>query len=228
MLAATADGSDKSNSLSMAAVSLVPAVLESTAAAAQRRINVYGRWHTPLHLDVMDGKFVTTKSFGIRAFMRLQLPSKTTVHLMVKNPRPWIAACQGRVSRIIIHVESDVVPAHLQAASKRLKTVVALNPGTPLSRLRPFVPYVSGVHVMTVRPGRQGARFLPKQLTVVKQIKRQYPRLPISVDGGMNKLTIPAAIKAGAREIVVGSALKHANRPYQTFRSLAVLVRARP
>lgn len=213
----------------MAAVSLVPAVLESTAAAAQRRINLYRRWRTPLHLDVMDGKLVRAKSFGIRAFMRLQLPPSMTVHLMVKNPRPWIEACQRRnVSHIIVHVESGIRPSRLQGALSRRQIVVALNPGTPLSRLRPFVPYVSGVHIMTIHPGRQGSRFLPKQLAVVKRVKRQYPRLSISVDGGMNKLTIPLAIKAGAQEIVVGSALKHSNRPRQTFRALASLVRARP
>lgn len=213
----------------MPSVRIVPAVLETTAAAAQRRINVYRRWKMPLHLDVMDGKLVPTKSFGLRAFARLHLPPRTTIHLMVQNPPEWIGTCQRRnVSKIIVHVESGITPSHLKAVHKRFKTSVALNPGTPLSRLRPFVPYVSGVHVMTVRPGRQGARFLPKQLTVVKQIKRQYPRLPISVDGGMNELTIPAAIKAGVREIVVGSTLKRSNRPYQTFRALTALVRARP
>ncbi len=208
---------------------IIPAVLEYTAAAAQRRINIYRRWRTPLHLDVMDGKLVPTKSFGIRAFARLQLPPSTTVHLMVKNPRPWIEACQSRsVFRLIVHVESEITPSRLQATRDRPLIVAALNPGTRLSRLRPFVPYISGIYVMTIHPGRQGMRFLPKQLTVVKLIKRQFPRLPISVDGGMNQLTVPLAVKAGVKEIIVGSVLKRSNHPRQTFRVLSALVRARP
>ncbi len=82
-----------------------------------------------------------------------------------------------------------------------------------------FRVFADGAQVMTVHPGQQGARFIRTQLAVIRALRKRYPRLPLTADGGMNERTIPPAVAAGADEIVVGAAL-HSRDPRVTYRAL--------
>lgn len=174
----------------------------------------------------MDGQFVATRSFGPDKLQTLHLPKHSTAHLMVKRPREWIAACRkAHIRRIVVHGESRITPSLLRVLRKTFTVLIAINPGTPLTRLQTLWRLTDGIQVMMIHPGRQGAAFLSSQLAVVRKLHAQHPRLWIAVDGGMNFKTIPKAIAAGANEIVVGSVLKNSRNPRRAYAKILKLAR---
>lgn len=206
----------------MAKPKIIPAVLAPTMTLAQRRINRLKVLHTPIHLDLMDGRFVSTRSFGRQSLSRLKLPPHSSAHLMVEDPSLWIQACANvGIRNLILHVESKITPNLLQKLRERFRITLAVKPGTPQVRLTPYLRYASGIQVMTVHPGKQGRPFLPRQLNVVRKLRRKFPTLPLSVDGGMDESTIPRALAAGASGIVVGSAIVQSKNPLAVCRKLA-------
>lgn len=206
---------------------IVASVLERSTAAAQRRIDVLRRHRIEIELDLMDGRFVPTRSFGPDGIATLRVPSRTTAHLMVDEPIPWINACLAiGIRRFVLHVESPGISPHaVRNISGSLDISIAINPTTPLHFLAPYVDFTKGVQVMTIKPGRQGNPFLPSQLTVIRRLKRLYPRVFVSADGSMNEATIPLAVSAGARRIIVGSALKKTRDIGQRYRQLTRFAR---
>jgi len=84
---------------------------------------------------------------------------------------------------------------------------VALKPGTPVSAVAEFVSLVDMVLVMTVEPGFGGQSFMPNMMPKVVQLRNDFPKLDIQVDGGLSPKTIDVAAMAGANIIVAGSAV---------------------
>lgn len=206
----------------MPSARIVASVLERTVAAAQRRIDALRRHRIEIELDLMDGRFVHAKSFGSDGIVTLRVPSRTTAHLMVDEPIPWINACLTiGIRRFVLHVESrGVTPDAVHNVRDSIDITMAIRRGTSLASLRPYVPSVNGFQVMTIQPGRQGNAFIRQQLATVRTLRRRYPRKHITVDGGMDKNTIPLAVAAGADRIIVGSALKNARDIGQRYRQL--------
>lgn len=208
----------------MPGVEIVPAILTRSVPEARRRIRSFRRLTPKLHLDLMDGQFVRNRSFGPDDLVRLRLPESTTAHLMVTEPAPWIAACsKAGIRRLVLHVESKISPRLVRLLRRRFTFILAVNPGTPISNIRPYWRLIDGLQIMTVRPGKQGSRFLSNQLKLLDRLHRTRPRLAITVDGGMNRQTAQAAIAAGAREIVVGAYLRRFST--RRFHRLKALVR---
>ena len=169
-----------------------------------------------LHIDVMDGRFVPNISVGIpvvkalRRFTRLPLEA----HLMIVEPERYVDA--------FIEAGADMVSVHQEAALHLHRTVehirslgkragVVINPATPASVLEEIIPHVDLVLVMTVNPGFAGQEFitamLPKIGRVRAMIDGSNPTCELEVDGGIDRHTAPAAVIAGARVLVAGSAI---------------------
>ncbi len=209
----------------MPKVRIIPAILARTAAEAQRQTNRWRKLRVPVHIDLMDGKFVRTRSFSPRTLRTLHLPKGSEAHLMVQNPEAWVESCAAaRIHHLILHVESRRSTSLVRRQQKNFKFTAALKPGTRIQRLRRLRRYIKGIQVMTVHPGKQGRPFLPRQLDVIRKLRRMFPRLPLSVDGSMNERTLPLARAAGASAIIVGSALGRSKNPLATFRKLGRLV----
>ena len=169
-----------------------------------------------IHVDVMDGHFVPNITLGpmivkaIRPITTLPLD----VHLMIENPSQYIEAfADAGADYITIHVEAD---PHLHRTiqmikSKGVKAGVVLNPGTPAESIKPILPDVDMVLLMTVNPGFGGQSFIPSVVPKIKQIRdwahEVNPTLEIEVDGGINPETAAICAEAGADVFVAGSAI---------------------
>ncbi len=201
---------------------IVASVLERSAVTAQRRITRLRRNRIEIELDLMDGRFVSTRSFGPKGVTSLRVPPRTTAHLMVDEPIPWINACvRVGIRRFVLHVESrGVTPDAVRNVRGFIDVTMAIKQGTSLRTLTPYVPFISGFQVMTVRPGRQGNAFIGRQLSTIKALRKHHPRKHISVDGGMDGTTIPLAVAAGADRVIVGSALKETRNLVRSYHAL--------
>ena len=167
-----------------------------------------------LHIDVMDGNFVPSISYGPNWVKQLRPETDMVldVHLMVTNPEKIVDEFADAGADIIgVHVEAT---PHIHRAlqmikNKGVKAEVDINPGTPVLAIEPVLDMVDQVLVMTVNPGFGGQKFLPSTLEKIAQLRAVRDELgydfDIQVDGGINDETVVAAYEAGANVFVAGS-----------------------
>ncbi|MCR5005224.1 MAG: ribulose-phosphate 3-epimerase, partial [Clostridiales bacterium] len=111
-----------------------------------------------LHIDVMDGHFVPSLSFGFPIIQSIRPISKQffDVHLMITDPERYIPRfVDAGADGITFHIETTTDPrAAVQLIHEQgVKAAVSLNPETPLSSLDPVLDLVDMVLIMTVHPG---------------------------------------------------------------------------
>ena len=167
-----------------------------------------------LHIDVMDGSFVPSISYGPNWVKQLRPETDMIldVHLMVINPEKIVDAFADAGADIIgVHVEATPhIHRSLQMIkNKGVKAEVVINPGTPVTAIEPVLDMVDQVLVMTVNPGFGGQKFLPSTIKKIAQLKALKDAMgyqfDIEIDGGVNNETITAAYEAGANVFVAGS-----------------------
>lgn len=169
-----------------------------------------------VHIDVMDGSFVPSISFGfpIMKSIRPCTDRIFDVHLMIDEPIRYIDEfVKAGADIITVHAESC---RHLDRTIEAIKEKgvlagVALNPATPIEMIRYILPKVDMVLIMTVNPGLGGQKLIPYTIDKVRELKalldREKIKADIEVDGGINLSNVSAAMDAGANVIVVGSAV---------------------
>ena len=169
-----------------------------------------------VHIDVMDGSFVPSISFGfpIMKSIRPCTDRIFDVHLMIDEPIRYIDEfAKAGADIITVHAESC---RHLDRTIEAIKEKgvlagVALNPATPIEMIRYILPKVDMVLIMTVNPGFGGQKLIPYTLDKVRELKalldREKLKADIEVDGGINLSNVSAAMDAGANVIVAGSAV---------------------
>ncbi len=169
-----------------------------------------------IHIDVMDGVFVPSISFG---FPIIQSLRKVTdkffdVHLMITEPERYIDqfAAAG-ADGLTIHIEACrcMVDTLLKIRAKGLRTGISLHPQTPIDTLYPYLDYVDQVLIMTVNTGFGGQKYLDsctsKITDVRSEIERRGLKVDVAVDGGVNKENVGMILDAGANVIVSGSSV---------------------
>ena len=169
-----------------------------------------------LHLDVMDGDFVPSISFGMPVIKSLRKQSKLffDVHMMVTEPGRYVddMAAAG-ADMITVHVEAcKHLHRTIQAIkAKGLKAGVVLNPATSLSTLDYILEDVDMVLLMSVNPGFGGQKYIPTMTAKIKALKEMIDarglNIDIEVDGGVTPDNVKEVLEAGANVIVAGSAV---------------------
>ncbi len=169
-----------------------------------------------LHLDVMDGDFVPSISFGMPVIKALRKQSNLffDVHMMVTEPVRYIdAMVDAGADMITVHVEAcKHLHRTIQAIkAKGIKAGVVLNPGTPLNALDCILEDVDMVLLMTVNPGFGGQKYIPTMTAKIKALKEMIDargmNIDIEVDGGATPDNVKMLLEAGANVIVAGSAV---------------------
>jgi ribulose-phosphate 3-epimerase len=169
-----------------------------------------------LHLDIMDGHFVPTLSFGPQTVRAIRPHSKLffDVHLMCARPDILLEQfAQAGADEMIIHVELDGQVESLIWKIRKLekKVGLAINPSTPISLVQPYLDKIDLLLVMTVNPGFGGQEFIHETLPKIQQAEawRREKQLSyrISVDGGVNFQTAVECARAGADTFVSGTTL---------------------
>ncbi|MEF9954022.1 MAG: ribulose-phosphate 3-epimerase [Clostridium sp.] len=169
-----------------------------------------------IHLDVMDGAFVPSISFGMPVIKSLRSCTDKVfdVHMMVEEPGRYVEDMKNAGADLIcVHQEACV---HLDRTIQQIKELglkagVALNPATPVSTLSCILEQVDMVLIMSVNPGFGGQRFIPYTLDKIRQVRAMCTERGLStdiqVDGGVTLSNVRDVILAGANIIVAGSAV---------------------
>jgi len=201
-----------------------------------------------LHIDVMDGHFVPNITIGplmVEALRRItKLPIEA--HLMIERPSMFIDPFLKAGADIIsLHAECyakegylskepdgytrkvDVIDVAKAAKDiKRIKdngkkVVMVLNPGSPLC-VEALLNDLDGVLIMSVNPGFAKQKFMPGVLPKIQKLRDMFDN-DIAVDGGINQLTAPEAVKAGANILATASYFFSSDKPKETVQYLKSL-----
>ena len=169
-----------------------------------------------IHLDVMDGAFVPSISFGMPVIKSLrEITDKVfDVHMMVEEPGRYVEdMCRCGADLITVHAEACT---HLDRVVNQIKeggmrAGVAVNPATPLSVLDPILGELDMVLIMTVNPGFGGQKLIPYTMEKIRSLRRILTErglaADIQVDGGISSANVREVLEAGANVFVAGSAV---------------------
>jgi ribulose-phosphate 3-epimerase len=199
------------------AVKLAPSILAADFVRLGEQVaEADGAGADRIHVDVMDGHFVPNLSMGapiVQALRRAtRLPLET--HMMISNPDFFIDEfCEAGTDSFLIHWEGNNdlsrTVRRIRALGKRVGA--AINPATPAAVLEEILQDIDQVLVMTVNPGFGHQQFLhstlPKIRRVREMIDRIRPGCELEVDGGIDAVTAPLVVAAGADVLVAGSAI---------------------
>lgn len=173
-----------------------------------------------IHIDVMDGAFVPSISFGMPVIQSIRPCTERTfdVHLMIEEPIRYMdefARCGADI--LTVHTESC---AHLDRTieaikEKGMKACAALNPATDLHVLEYVLPKLDMVLLMTVNPGFGGQKYISYCTDKIRRLRRMIEEkglhTDIEVDGGITLDNVKEVMEAGANVIVAGSAVFQGN-----------------
>ena len=169
-----------------------------------------------IHVDVMDGMFVPNITIGppVVAALRRVTRLPLDVHLMMVEPERYLEDfARAGASILTVHVETC---PHLHRVVQQIRELgiapgITLNPATSLESVREILPYVTQVLVMTVNPGFGGQSFIPtmteKVSRLVRMIRDTGASAEIEVDGGIDAVTAPMVVEAGASILVAGTSV---------------------
>ncbi|MGB3007886.1 MAG: ribulose-phosphate 3-epimerase, partial [Chitinophagaceae bacterium] len=157
------------------------------------------------HLDVMDGRFVPTISFGpmLVNFIRKTTTKVCDVHLMIEEPEKLTEQFKNAgADNLSVHIEAcpNLHRNIQQIKSLGMKAGVAINPHTPVSELSDILHEVDLVCMMSVNPGYGGQKFIPYTLDKIKQLRKLIDerglKVLIEIDGGVTLENAPSIISA--------------------------------
>lgn len=198
-------------------VKLAPSILSADfSRLGEQVVEVTEAGADYIHVDVMDGHFVPQITIGapVVAAVRRWTNLPLDVHLMVECPERQIKQFADAGAGII-SVHMEVCP-HIHRVVQSIKELgvragVSINPGTPVEAITEILPYLDLVLVMTVNPGFAGQAFIEATLNKIARLRAELDKnnlvAELEVDGGINAVTAPKVVKAGARVLVAGAAV---------------------
>ena len=171
-----------------------------------------------LHIDIMDGHFVPNLTFGLPIIRQIKSVAKMPldVHIMVDNPDEVAPGyVEAGADWLTFHIEAskDAVALAKAIRAKGAKAGISLRPATSIESLKPLLPHLDLVLIMSVNPGFGGQAFMadaPDRIAAIAAmaeaagVRRQ---IKISVDGGINSATAKFCRARGADVLVAGTAV---------------------
>lgn len=169
-----------------------------------------------LHIDVMDGVFVPSISFGMPGISSIRKHTEIffDVHIMIVHPEKY--------AEEFVKLGAGMVTFHLEAAESPEEVIriirtagakvgISIKPGTPVSAVEPYLDQVDMVLVMTVEPGFGGQKYIEYCTDKVRELRHLITErdldVDVQVDGGITRDNIQDVMRAGANVIVAGSAV---------------------
>lgn len=169
-----------------------------------------------IHLDIMDGKFVSNTTYSIDDARKIiDNSKKLDIHLMVYDIEKYVLDFST--------LNPEFITFHYEATSNikyyidlikslSIKVGIAINPETDVRVLDEYLKDIDLVLIMSVKPGAGGQKFIPSSIDKVKYLmemkkNNNYSYL-VSIDGGVNSDTIK---DINTDIVVVGSFLTNGN-----------------
>lgn len=169
-----------------------------------------------VHIDVMDGKFVPSISFGMPVIQSIRPATDKVfdVHLMIEEPIRYLKEFKESGADIItIHYEAceDVKTTLQGIRDLGLKSGLSIKPKTDPEVVKEYLPYCDMILLMSVEPGFGGQKFIDGSLERAAALRKIIDDSPyeidLEIDGGITLQNVKEVLDAGVNVIVAGSAV---------------------
>jgi len=208
-------------------IRVVPAILTDDPSTLKKMVYQAKNFTDCVQIDIMDGRFVPSRSVTWEQVADLSVKLNWEAHLMVMQPEKCLKGFkQAGASKIIFHHEATTSPHDVISRIKNLGLEVglAVNPDTPVSAIVPCINEIDSILLLTVTPGFYGSQFIPEVMDKVAELRSIQPEIEIGVDGGVKENNIREIASAGVDYICVGSAVFMQTDPAESYRRLQSLV----
>lgn len=194
---------------------IIPSLLVKNISQFKKRLLQVEQYFPLAQLDVADNTLVANETFSDwKQIRRIKTDVVYDLHLMIDRPDEYLQQITSfkKIYRVFFHLESDVDATKLirWLRKQKVQVGIAINPGTLIKKLKPFLPQIDAVLLLGVKPGFNGARFQPLTVKRIKELRALYKQGTIVIDGGIRPETIGKVFNAGADAVVVGSYLQQA------------------
>ena len=133
-----------------------------------------------VHCDVMSKNFVSRDTINYETVRQIYLKTllPLDVHLMVNEPLNLVEKYINAGAQIVtVHYEAfknknNLIKCLKLISKKGAIAGVAINPGTEVCEVMPYIAYADLVLVMSVEPGKGGQKFMPVALRKIKKLRR--------------------------------------------------------
>lgn len=172
---------------------VIPAILPRNTDDLREKVAKLPPEATLFHFDVLE-----------EDIWALDLNRNFEVHLMVESPEDIIEKWINRGSRRIITHKFDI--DFINKYKDQVELGLGIELQASINQLLYLIPKVSFVHLMSIAQiGEQGHPFDPRVFDRIVELRKEFPDLFISVDGGIDKNNYQYLVDVGVNRLVVGS-----------------------
>ena len=222
-------------------IEIIPAVLVKSYDDLREKISRFSNYSDVIQIDMCDGHFVPSESWPMKtkdeeSVLNILneeegLPAWDHVDfefdLMIKNAHTQFEFfTRLGAKRLVFHFEAEDQESFKEFLESmdpywrdNIEIGLSINTNTKIEEIKPFINLIDFIQCMGIKnPGFQGEPFDEKVIDKIKEIKKLYPEVKISVDGSVNENTAPLLVDAGANRLVIGSALNESYDIEETIR----------
>lgn len=217
---------------------IIPAIIPESFEHLSEQLSMVRDVAPLVQIDIVDGFFapVTTwpytnkndldfkKIIGQEEGMPFWQDFNFEMDLMIQNPEKtiddWLNI--GAIN-LIIHIEStnEIEKIIEKIKDSNIAVGISLSPSTSNEKIYSLIEKINFVQFMgNDKIGYHGVELDERVYEKIKDLRNKYPNLPIAIDIGVNRETIPLLVEAGANKLISGSAIFDADNIEEAFEEL--------
>ena len=200
--------------------SVIPAILRPSLEDITEAVDRVSSVASYVQIDVVDGFYAPQCTWpyplsGDLATFAQRLDNLRVSYeldLMIEKPEETLSVwLLTSVRRVIVHAGSTnrlaACVSMIKEAGREVYVALSIA-DDPAASLSPVLADLDGVQCMGIAQiGVQGEPYDDHVERVIRSVKELKPSLPVTVDGGVSLIHVPALRAAGVSQIAVGSAL---------------------
>lgn len=157
---------------------IIPALLTNDIVTLKEMIRVCENFCKYVHIDLMDGDFVPSKSIAPTELLGIKTKLKMEAHLMTRSPQDHSDTLLGAgIFKVIFHFEATKDPLMVIQRIKKggFEVGMAITPNTQLEEIGELLDHLDSMLLLSVEPGFYGSRFIPDVLEKAKLLRKKNP-----------------------------------------------------
>jgi len=188
---------------------IIPAILPTTTEELEEKLNKLPKTFDFVQIDIIDEEIYTDPVINFE------------VHFMTRTPEEVVDKWVGAgAKRVIVHNLSEKI----LSLRPEVEIGLGVEIDVELEDIYKLIPEVDFVQLMSIEEiGVQGNEFSPKIFDRIKELRKEFPEVIISIDGGVNLENADDLIHLGVERLVIGSSIFNTDDPEESYKDFLKL-----